>query len=190
MVWLCQKGENCGEIPKGNFSKNHRNCSEHSIAIHSISMAGYITTIPAFVCGEVPAKEASTFCDKKKDLLRRSPHFFSSLTRANYWVFYMCLIRITIANLCPNMIHFGAYHISECHSEEVISFFWRSVYYYTENLVFLKRFMLMISNFTRIHHCMIMKIQNKIGNMMKQLSRCYSSSETLRVTFLLNMHPF
>ena len=41
----------------------------------------------------------------------------------------MCLIRITVANLCPNMINFDAYNFSECRSEEVISFFWCSVYW-------------------------------------------------------------
>ena len=30
--------------------------------------------------------------------------------------------------MCPNMNHFDAVDFSECHSEEVISFFWRSVY--------------------------------------------------------------
>ena len=40
----------------------------------------------------------------------------------------MCLLRINLPNLCPNMNHFDAVDFSECHSEEVISFFWRSVY--------------------------------------------------------------
>ena len=35
--------------------------AEHSIDIHSISMAGYVTTLPGFVSGELPALEASTF---------------------------------------------------------------------------------------------------------------------------------
>ena len=39
----------------------------------------------------------------------------------------MCLMRITIANLCPNMIHIDALDFSEGRSEEVITFFWRSV---------------------------------------------------------------
>ena len=37
--------------------------SEHSIPMHSISMAGYVTAAPAFVCRKVPAPEASSFCD-------------------------------------------------------------------------------------------------------------------------------
>ena len=32
--------------------------------------------------------------------------------------------------MCPNMNQFDPADFSECHSEEVISFFWRSVYIY------------------------------------------------------------
>ena len=42
--------------------------------------------------------------------------------------FGMCLLRINLPNLCPNMNHFDAADFCECHSEEVISFFWHSVY--------------------------------------------------------------
>ena len=31
----------------------------------------------------------------------------------------MCLLRIDLPNLCPNMNHFDAVDFSECHSEEV-----------------------------------------------------------------------
>ena len=41
--------------------------------------------------------------------------------------FEMCLLRINLPNLCPNMNHFDAVDFSECYSDEVISFFWRSV---------------------------------------------------------------
>ena len=34
----------------------------------------------------------------------------------------MCLLRINLPNLCPNMNHFDAVDFSECHSEEVIKF--------------------------------------------------------------------
>ena len=40
----------------------------------------------------------------------------------------MCLIRSIFANLCPIMILLNALDINVCHFEEVISFFWRSVY--------------------------------------------------------------
>ena len=45
--------------------------------------------------------------------------------------FEMCLLRINLptgGNLCPNMKHFDDVDFGECHSEVVISFFWRSVY--------------------------------------------------------------
>ena len=32
----------------------------------------------------------------------------------------MCLVRSSIAKLCPNMIHFDALDFSECRSEEVM----------------------------------------------------------------------
>ena len=36
---------------------------EHSIAVHSISMAGYVTAVPAFVRSNLPALEASNVSD-------------------------------------------------------------------------------------------------------------------------------
>ena len=50
--------------------------------------------------------------------------FFYSSKRL---VFEMCLVRSTIANLCPIMNHFNALDFNECRSEEVIRFFWCSV---------------------------------------------------------------
>ena len=40
----------------------------------------------------------------------------------------MCLVKSIIANICPIMINFYALDFNVCRSEEVISFFWRSVY--------------------------------------------------------------
>ena len=40
----------------------------------------------------------------------------------------MFLLRSIKADLCPNMINFDGVDFSECRSEEVISFFWHSVY--------------------------------------------------------------
>ena len=87
-------------------------------------MAGYVNTVRAIVCSELPVGEASNFCDFfKTDLI-------SSVIELNFWFFYMCFIlRMNLPNLCPNMNHFDAVDFSECHSEEVISFFWRSVYF-------------------------------------------------------------
>ena len=42
----------------------------------------------------------------------------------------MSLIRSTVDDLCPNMIHFDAlgFKVSVGRSKEVLSFFWRSMY--------------------------------------------------------------
>ena len=50
--------------------------SEHSIAIHSISMAGYVNAVRAIVCFELPAREASSFCDFLKTVLLRFHHIY------------------------------------------------------------------------------------------------------------------
>ena len=70
---LLSKERKCGDVANGNFSKNHRNClweppwkatySEHSIAIHSISKAGYATAVLFVVHEELRAREVSSFCD-------------------------------------------------------------------------------------------------------------------------------
>ena len=48
----------------------------------------------------------------------------------------MCVIRRTIAYLCINIIKFDAVDFSERRSEEVISFFWRSVYVRWDIMIF------------------------------------------------------
>ena len=98
-------------------------------------MVGYANAVPAIVCFELPAREASSFCDFWK---LTSCAFISSLIDWSKLVFFfMCLLRINLPNLCPNMIHVDALDFSEWHPEEVISFFWRSVYYrYTLEIFF------------------------------------------------------
>ena len=76
--------------------------SEHSIAIHYISMVDY--TVLAFVCAKLCAWEASGFCDLKKISSCDSVAFYSVLTQANFCVcvsfhFKMCLVRTTVTNL-------------------------------------------------------------------------------------------
>ena len=64
--------------------------SEHSIAIHSISMApGYVNAVPAFVCFELPAREASSFCDFWKLTSSDFIAFISSLIEVNF-CFFRC----------------------------------------------------------------------------------------------------
>ena len=101
--------------------------SEHSMAIHSISMSGYITAVLAFVHAELRGQETSSFCDFWQVTFCDFTLLYSFLTQPNICFFQMCLVRNTIANLCPNMIHFDPLDFSECRSEEVISFLTLSV---------------------------------------------------------------
>ena len=52
----------------------------------------------------------SSFCDFRKMTFSVFTTFFSFLTQANL-------------GFCPNMINFDSMDFSECHPEEVISFF-------------------------------------------------------------------
>ena len=61
--------------------------SEHSIAIHSISMAGYVNDVPAIVCFELPAREASSFCDFWKLTSCDYISSISSLIEVNFYFF-------------------------------------------------------------------------------------------------------
>ena len=73
----------------------------------------------------------------------------------------MCFLRINVPNLCPSMNHFDAVDFSECHSEEVISFFWRSVYmclclyHYVFKFLKCKYLPKIILHFVIIHVCII-----------------------------------
>ena len=97
--------------------------SEHSIAIHSIPMVGYITPILAFVHTELCAREASSFCIFEKLPLAFSLHFTLFFGLKQTFVFEMCLVRSSSTNLCPIVSHLNALNFIECCSEEVITFF-------------------------------------------------------------------
>ena len=58
----------------------------------------------------------------------RFHHIYLLYDWSKLFVFLMCILRINLPNLCPNMIHVDALDFSGWHSKEVISFFWRSVY--------------------------------------------------------------
>ena len=83
-----------------SFFENRRNCSpsstevaysEHSIAIHSISMAGCVNAVWAIVCFELPAREASSFCDFWKLTSWDFIAFISSLIEVNF-----CFLNVLI----------------------------------------------------------------------------------------------
>ena len=87
-----------------------------------------------YVCFELPTREASSFCDFWKLTSCDFIAFISSLIEVNF-IFLDVLIKDKFTpNLCPNMNHFDAVDFSECYSEEVISFFLRSVYVKTKTV--------------------------------------------------------
>ena len=75
------------------------------LAFHSISKAGYVTSVLAIVRTELRAREPSSFCDFWKITCCDFTLFilFDSSKRK---MFKMCLVRSIVANLCPIMIHF------------------------------------------------------------------------------------
>ena len=88
---LPKNEEKWDEITKGHFSKITENAcrkppgkavySEHSIAIHSILKAGYVTAVLAIVRTELRAREASSFCD------------FWKMTFCDFTLFYSFFIQ-------------------------------------------------------------------------------------------------
>ena len=136
--YFCRKGEKCDEIAKGHFKKITENAhwepprkaaySEHSIAIHSISKAGHCNRRTGYCPLRAPCPGGEQFLwVLKNDLLRfHLILFFFDLRKRKK--FQMCLVRSIIANLCPIMTYFNALDFNVRRSEEVISFFWRSVY--------------------------------------------------------------
>ena len=92
-------------------------------------MAGYVNTVRAIYCLlRTPGPRGKQFLRfLKTDLLWFQP-IYLLIDWIKLLFFDMCLLRINLPNMCPNMNHFDAVDFSECHSEEVISFFWRSVY--------------------------------------------------------------
>ena len=99
-------------------------CSEHSIAIHSISKADCLTAVLAIVC----AQNESSLCDFFNDLLQF--HLILLLFfLLNQDFFQMGLIMSTIANLFPIMIHFNSLDFYEWGSKKwLVSFDTQCIY--------------------------------------------------------------
>ena len=128
MRWNCKR----------SFFKNHGNCSLGTSTkcrlfrtsnSYSFNFKGGLCNRRTGYCpyrAPCPGSEQVSVIFEKWPLAI-SPYFalFDSIKRS---FLEMCLVRRTMANLCPIMIHFNALDFNECRSEEVISFFWRSVY--------------------------------------------------------------
>ena len=54
-------------------------------------MAGYVNAVPAFVCFELPAREASSFCDFWKLTSCDFIAFISSLIEVNFFFLYVLI---------------------------------------------------------------------------------------------------
>ena len=73
------------------------------------------------------ARSVSSFCDFRKWPFVIKPNFLLFEARISC-VFLIFLLRSIKAYLCPNIINFDAVDFTERRPDEVISFFWRSVY--------------------------------------------------------------
>ena len=98
--------------------------SEHSMAIHSISMSGYVTAVLAFVHAELRGRETSSFCNFFKVTFCDFTLFYSFFTQPNIF-FQMCLVRNTIG--CVQIWFILILWILVSVALKKRCFFWRSV---------------------------------------------------------------
>ena len=122
MQWNCKR----------SLVKNHRNCSLRiskkgrlfrTFNSYSLNFKGRLCNRRTGYCQcRAPCPGGEQFLwFLKNDLLRFHLLllFYDSI---KHLFFEMCLVRRTIANLCPIMIHCNALDFNECCSEEVIKF--------------------------------------------------------------------
>ena len=122
-----------------SFFENRRNCSQSELYggslfikfnSYSFNFNGGLRKYRAGYCLlRTPGRRGKQFLRFLKTDLLRFHRFYILCDWIKLLFFYMCLLRINLPNLCPNMNNFDVVDFSECHSEEVISFFWRSVYF-------------------------------------------------------------
>ena len=101
------------------------------------------------------ARSASSICDFWKMTFRDLTAFFSFLLRENVVFFQIFLLRSIKAYLCAN-INFDSVDFSGRRPEEVISFFWRSVYkHFKPNSYNLFIINIILRNLLMIVYCFI-----------------------------------
>ena len=120
--------------PEGSFFENRRNCSPSELhggslfrKFNSYSFSfnsGLHTRRACFCLLRTPSPRGEQFLWFLKIALLRFQCIYLLFAWSNFLFFYMCLLRTNLPYLCPNMIHVDALDFSECHSEEVISFFY------------------------------------------------------------------
>ena len=126
MLWNCKR----------TFFLNRRNCSPSKLHRGSLfrTFISYSFNFSGGLCNRhivffplwTPGPGVKQFLWVLKTYLLRFHRIFIYVLLKQTICLGM-LKRITIANLCPNMIHFDASDFTECRSEEVTCFFWCSV---------------------------------------------------------------
>ena len=86
--------------------------SEHSIAIHSLSMAGYVNAVRDVVC-LTPSPRGKQFLRFLKIDLLQFHGIYLLFDGGKFLFFKMCLLRIISPNLCPNKNQFDAVDFSD-----------------------------------------------------------------------------
>ena len=136
---LCQKGEIYGDIAKGDVFKDHRKCSLRTSTkgrlfrtfnSYSLNFNGRLCMRRTGFCpcwAPCPKGEQFLWFVEKRPCAI-SLHFTPFWLKQTF-VFWDVLGKENKANLCPIMSHFDwNLLILLCRPEEVISFFWCSVY--------------------------------------------------------------
>ena len=96
--------------------------SKHSIVIHSISILGGL-------CNRRTGCLQQTISVLFENYLLQFLRIFLLFGSSKHLGYFLDVLnKVIIAILCPNMINFDALDFIECRLEEVISFFWCSVY--------------------------------------------------------------
>ena len=136
--FLVSKGRKMRLNHERSFFENRKNCSPSELHggslfrtfnSYSFNFNGGLRKRCTGLCLlRSPSPRGKQFLWFLKIDLLRFHRIYLLFDWSNLLVFELCLLRINLPKLCPNMIHGDALDFSEWHSEEVISFFWRSVY--------------------------------------------------------------
>ena len=145
-------------IRKSLILKNHRNClplggwefeaDNSPYGIYTTHRWNWMFWIGCLhgACSELARWAVSAIFEKLSLWFNR---IFLLFDARKSCVFQIFLLRSIKAYLCPNIIHFDSMDFSGRRPEEVISFFWRSVYIYQSMLS------LIFSNSTCVLICKI-----------------------------------
>ena len=119
-----------------SFFENRRNCSPSELhggslfrTFNSYSLnfhGGLRKRRTGFCLLRAPSPRGKQFLWFLKIDLLRFHRIYLLYDWSKLYFFAMCLLRINLPNLCPNMIHIDALDFSGWHSKEAISFFWHS----------------------------------------------------------------